>query len=146
MEKLDEALINLRQNMDDDKSRSAFYDLFLNYTFFVPILDDRKPEGEAAAVEGAREVLPLITEAEGKDYLMLFSSLEHLKAWDKDVADIRFIEVPGHLLARTTTGALHWAMNAGTDFSKQFHPDEIKWLRAAVEKCDAEAAARESEA
>jgi len=145
MEKLDEALINLRQNMDDDRTRSAFYDLFLNFTFFVPILDDREPQDQAAAVEGAREVLPLITEAEGNDYLMLFSSLERLKAWDKDVEEMRHIEAPGHLLARTTTGALHWAMNAGTEFSKQFLPEEIAWLREAVERCDAEAAG-ESEA
>ena len=34
---------------------------------------------------------------------------------------------------------LHWALNVGTDFSKQFLPDEIAWLREVVEQCNAAA-------
>jgi hypothetical protein len=34
---------------------------------------------------------------------------------------------------------LHWAMNVGTEFSKEFLPEEIAWLREAVERCDASA-------
>lgn len=132
MEKLDEALVNLRQNPKDGKKQSEFYDLFLNSSFFVPILE----EGEQAEQNGG--VLPLITEAEGKDFLMLFSSLERLKAWD---GEARFVEVPGHILALSTMEPLHWALNVGTDHSKQFHPEEIAWLRDSVERCNAEAAA-----
>jgi hypothetical protein len=139
MNTLDEALVDLRQNMDDRKKQSEFYDLFLNSSFFVPILGDREPEGAAADDDGTREVLPVITEAEGNDYLMLFSSLERLKGWVNS-EEAPYIEVAGHLLALTTTAPLHWAMNAGTDFSKQFHPEEIAWLREAVERCNAEAA------
>lgn len=83
-------------------------------------------------------VLPLITEADGNDYLMIFSSLERLKAWDGDKT--RSIEVPGHILALSTKPPLHWALNVGTEFSKQFHPEEIAWLRDSVERCNAEAA------
>lgn len=132
MEKLDEALLDLRQDMRDQKKQSAFYDLFLNANFFVPILED----GESQ--EQAGKVLPLITESEGNDYLMLFSSLERLQAWKAE--EIRHIEVPGHVLALSTMPPLHWALNVGTDYSKQFHPEEIAWLRESVERCNAEAA------
>ena len=132
MEKLDEALLDLRQDMRDQKKQSAFYDLFLNANFFVPILDNDEPQ------EQARKVRPLITESEGNDYLMLFSSLERLHAWDPE--EIRHIEVPGHVLALSTMPPLHWALNVGTDYSKQFHPEEIAWLRESVERCNAEAA------
>ncbi|WP_129126448.1 SseB family protein [Geomonas oryzae] len=131
MEKLDEALVNLRQNLRDGKKQSEFYDLFLNSAFFVAILK------ESEQVEKAGGVLPLITEADGKDYLMLFSTLERLKAWD---AETQYIEVPGHLLALSTTPPLHWALNVGTEYSKEFHPEEIAWLRDSVERCNAEAA------
>ncbi|MBU5612820.1 SseB family protein [Geomonas azotofigens] len=131
MEKLDEALVNLRQDMQDGKKQCEFYDLFLNSSFFVPILED----GEQ---EQAGGVVPVITEADGKDFLMLFSTVERLKAWDPAA---RFIEVPGHLLALSTVDPLNWALNVGTDYSKQFHPEEIAWLRGAVEHCNAEAAA-----
>lgn len=150
MNTLDEALVNLRQDMDDPKKQSAFYDLFLNSTFFVPILHDREPVNEAAAADGAREVLPVITEAGGNDYLMLFDTLDRMKDWSKkdlkedDEEEVRYVEVAGHLLALTTTAPLHWAMNAGTEYSKQFFPEEIAWLRDAVERCNAEAASQEA--
>ncbi|TGU71576.1 SseB family protein [Geomonas terrae] len=131
MEKFDEALVNLRQNLRDGKKQSEFYDLFLNSAFFVPILK------QSEQVEKSGGVLPLITEADGKDYLMLFSTLERLQAWD---AETPYIEVPGHLLALSTTPPLHWALNVGTEYSKEFHPEEIAWLRDSVERCNAEAA------
>lgn len=131
MQKLDEALVTLRQNLNEGKKQSEFYDLFLNSAFFVPILKDSEQQEEAGGV------LPLITEADGKDYLMLFSTLNRLQAWD---AEAQYIEVPGHLLALSTTPPLHWALNVGTDYSKEFHPEEIAWLREAVERCNAEAA------
>lgn len=131
MQALDDALVDLRQNMRDPKKQSAFYDLFLNSSFFVPILDEK------ATPEEAGGVLPVITEAEGNDYLMLFSTLERLQAWDPQQAP--YIEVPGHLLAVSSTPHLHWALNVGSDYSKQFHPEEIAWLRESVERCNAEA-------
>ncbi|HJV66043.1 MAG TPA: SseB family protein [Geomonas sp.] len=139
MEKLDEALVELRQNMRDHKKQSAFYDLFLNATFFVPVLDTPRPQEPGDPNDnGTRAVLPMVIEAEGNDYLMLFSSLERLKGWSPEV--VPHIEVPGHVLALNTVPPLHWALNAGTDFSKQFHPEEIAWLRACVERCNEEAA------
>ena len=131
MEKLDEALVTMRQNTTDGKKQSAFYDLFLNASFFVPILAESEQQEEAGGV------VPLIAEADGKDYLMLFSTVERLQAWEPAAP---YIEVPGHLLALTTVEPLNWALNVGTEYSKEFHPEEIAWLRDAVERCNAEAA------
>jgi hypothetical protein len=144
MNNLDEALVDLRQDINDRKKQSAFYDLFLNSSFFVPILGDNKQQGAAAEADGTREVLPVISEAAGNDYLMLFSSLERLKGWI-NAEEAPYIEVAGHLLALTTTAPLHWALDVGTDFSKQFHPEEIAWLKEAVERCNAEAAKEQGE-
>ncbi|QWV94828.1 SseB family protein [Geomonas oryzisoli] len=131
MEKLDEALANLRQNMSDGKKQCEFYDLFLNSSFFVPIVEESEQQEESGGV------VPLITEADGKDYLMLFSTLERLQAWE---ATASYVEVPGYLLALSTVAPLNWALNIGTEYSKQFHPEEIAWLRESVERCNAEAA------
>ena len=136
MTELDTALAVLRQDMNDAKSQSKFYDLFLNTTFFVPTLDEGNLDAPAAGGEG--EVMPLVIEAEGNDYLMLFDTVERLRAWAQTKAG--YVEVPGHVLAATTMPPLHWALNVGTDFSKQFLPDEIAWLREVVERCNAAAA------
>jgi hypothetical protein len=135
MTELDTALEKLRQNMNDPRRQSGFYDIFLNGTFFVPTL-----MGEAADQAGVQDeqVLPLIMESDGNDYLMLFDTRERLTAWSETAAT--FVEVPGHVLAATSMPPLHWALNVGTDYSKQFTPDEIAWLRDAVERCNAAAA------
>ncbi|AJE03983.1 SseB family protein [Geobacter pickeringii] len=143
MTELDKALDTLRQDMSDAKSQSKYYDLFLNATFFVPTLDEKALEGAAgAAPEGG--VLPLVIEAEGNDYLMLFDTRERMHAWAE--AEVPCVEVPGHILAATSMPPLHWALNVGTDYSKQFLPDEIAWLREVVERCNAEAAKAEGDA
>lgn len=140
MTELDKALTTLRQDMNDAKGQSKYYDLFLNASFYVPNLDEQALDGVTdAAQEG--QVLPLIIESEGNDYLMLFDTKERLLAWAQ--TEVKWVEMPGHVLAVTTMPPLHWALNAGTDYSKQFLPDEIAWLREVVERCNAEAGGQE---
>ncbi|MBT0664446.1 SseB family protein [Geobacter pelophilus] len=137
MTELDQALDTLRKDMSDPKSQSKYFDLFLNSTFFVPTLGDQELiEIGMVAAEG--EVLPLVIESEGNDYLMLFDSKERMYAWAQ--AEVESVEMPGFVLAATSQAPLHWALNVGTDYSKQFVPDEIAWLRDVVERCDVEAA------
>jgi hypothetical protein len=135
MTELDKALENMRQDVNDTTRQSGFYDLFLNATFFVPTLT-----GEVAEQAGVQEgqALPLIMESDGNDYLMLFDTRERLTAWSE--TEVTCVEVPGHVLAATSMPPLHWALNVGTDYSKQFVPDEIAWLRQSVERCNALAA------
>lgn len=136
---LDQALQTLREDMEDAKCQSKYYDIFLNTTFCVPTFDQQEPGGEAAPEEG--QVLPLVIESEGNDYLMLFDTEERLKSWAAD--DVKWVGVPGYVLAATTMPPLHWALNVGTEYSKQFLPDEIAWLREVVERCNEAAAAQE---
>ena len=136
MTALDTALEVLRQDMDDAKSQSTFYDIFLNTSFFVPTLDELPPD-IAEDTPQDEQVLPLVIESEGNDYLMLFDARERMNDWAQ--AEVECVEVPGHLLAATTMPPLHWALNAGTAYSKRFLPDEIAWLREVVERCSAEA-------
>ena len=143
MSQLDEALVELRQDMDDPKRQSKYYDLFMNSTFFVPTMppEPQDPESDAAMTED--HVMPLVMESEGNDYLMLFDSIERLYAWAKQ--ETGYVEVPGHFLAVTSAPPLHWALNVETEFAKPFIPAEIAWLKEVVEQCQA-AAAKNSEA
>jgi peptidyl-prolyl cis-trans isomerase C len=142
MTELDQALKALFLDMDNAKHQSKFYDLFINTTFCVPTLDPQEIDGKMTQEEG--EVFPLIIESEGNDYLMLFDSEERLKAWAAD--DVKWVGVPGYVLAATTMPPLHWALNVGTEYSKQFVPDEIAWLREVVERCNEAATAQEEPA
>lgn len=137
MTPLDRALEALRLDTNDAVAQSEFYDLFLNTTFCVPRLDPR--EMDNAAGEG--QVLPLIMESDGNDFLMIFDTEERLKDWASE--EVAWVGVPGYALTLSTMPPLHLALNVGTDYSKIFIPDEIAWLREAVERCSEEAAAQE---
>ncbi len=132
MTDLDRALVNLRADMNDDAAKSAYYDLFLNATFFVPTLTAEQAREVAPEAAEAGESLPLVVTADGQDYLMLFDSEERMRAWTTEAP---FAEVPGHVLATMSSPPLHWALNVGSEHSKQFLPDEIAWLREVVEQC-----------
>lgn len=136
---LDQALQTLRLDMDDAKRQSKFYDIFLNTTFCVPTLGQQEPGGESAAEEG--QAPPLVIESDGNDYLLLFDTEERLKSWAAD--DVKWVGVPGYILAATTMPPLHWALNVGTEYSKQFLPDEIAWLHEVVVRCNEAAVAQE---
>jgi len=136
---LDQALQSLREDMTDAKRQSKFYDIFLNTTFCVPSFDRKELDGEADVEEG--QVLPLIVESEGNDYLLLFDTEERLKNWAG--AEAKWVDVPGYVLAATTMPPLHMAMNVGTEYSKRFLPDEIAWMREVVERCNEAAQAEE---
>lgn len=120
MTKLDEALNLSRQ---DAKAQPLFYDLFLNSLFFIPVITE---EGKADE-EGA---LPLLIEAEGNSYLMLFDTIKRLTDWAED--DAKYVSLPGHAVTEMSLPHLRWAMNYGTEFQKQFELDEIEWLKDVV--------------
>jgi hypothetical protein len=140
MTELDQALAALRQDINDSKGQSHYYSLFLNSSFFVPTLDEQLLDGEVDKQQEG-QVLPLVIESDGNDYLMLFDTKERLLDWTN--SEGQWVEVPGNVLAATTMPPLHWALNAGTEYSKQFLPDEIAWLREVVERCNAAAAVQE---
>ncbi len=142
MTELDQALENMRQDMNDQRNQSKFYDLFLNSLFIVPKLNEQEAT-EAGGELAEGQVLPMVIESEGNDYLMLFDSRERLYAWAETEVDS--VEMPGYVLAANSMAPLHWALNVGTDYAKQFLPDEIAMLRDAVEQCNARAAMEPAE-
>ena len=143
MTDLDKALVAVRTSPDDDASQSAYYDLFLNATFWVPTLSPEQALELAPEAAAAGETMPLVVEAEGIDYLMLFDSPERMAAWTQ--REVTFVEVPGYFLAETTVPPLNWALNVGTEYSKRFVPEEIAWLRQVAEQCKAAADALEGQ-
>ena len=123
MTKLDQALEACRQ---DRKMQPVFYDLFLNSLFFVPTIEDAEKKTKVND-EGA---LPLLVEADGTSFLLLFDTIKRLTDWADE--DAKYVALPGHAITEMSLPNLHWAMNYGTEYQKQFEPDEINWLENVV--------------
>jgi len=135
MTELDKALATLRQDMENQQFLSEYYDLFLNSPLFVPVHDPQNaPAGTEQAVAEGHQV-PLVLEADGQEYLLMFDTEPRLRDWAGG-EDVHFAVVPGHVVAEISEPPLHWALNVGTDHSKQFVPDEIIWLKDVVRRCN----------
>jgi len=137
MTELDQALTKFVQ---DEKEQAAYYNLVLNTRFYIPTVDDKAAAGKAT-VSKDDTFSPLLLEADGKRYMLLFDSEERLSTWAKQPTP--YVALPGRALAGVTPPSLHWAMNVGTGYAKEFVPEEIGWLREAARKADEEAQGEE---
>lgn len=134
MTSLDKALKELYDDPENTDKRHHFYSLFLQTNFLVPTFDEEK--GDMARGEGEptdpQSALPLIMEADGNDFMLLFDHEDRVVAWAEE--GVKCITIPGYVAVTMATDELHLAMNVGTDYSKQFVPEEIAWLKEVVEK------------
>lgn len=125
MTKIDEALILSRQ---DPKAQPLFYDLFLNSLFFIPVIEEKEQEGKKKDPEDG--AIPLLVEADGNSYLMMFDTVKRLTDWADE--DAKYAPIPGHAITEMSLPNLHWALNYGSEQQKQFEPEEIAWLKDVV--------------
>jgi hypothetical protein len=128
MTELDQALDTLRKDVDSSDNQSNFYNIFLNTKFYVPSITDEVPLGEGDATKEVE--MPLIVDAEGMNYLMLFDTEERLETWAEK--KVPFMQTHGHLIVASSPNDFYWAMNFTTEYGKQFVPDEIAWLKKMV--------------
>lgn len=121
MSVLDDVLQKFNDNPEE--GQHAFYETVLNTIFYIPLRDDpseEKPE----------KVAPLILESDDKGYLMMFDSEERLNAWAGQ--EVPHTTYPGFQLAEMSPEGLYWALNVGSEQTKEFIPEEIDMLKQAV--------------
>jgi hypothetical protein len=126
---LDKALDAARQNAE---KKSAFYNIFLGSELFIPTLDQPIQDSTPRRSQAGEKFSPYIVEHNGKKYLPIFDSFERLSKWIRKQAT--YVAMPAHALVRAFHGDLYFMLNTGTDFIKEFTPEEIQWLRNTVEK------------
>ena len=121
MNPLDEALSGYLQ---DENQQEPYYRLVLDSELYIPLQQDDSD----TPMEQRDSHRPLLLESEGKHYMLLFDSEERLKTWANK--DLPFVILTGLGAATISTAGLHWALNVGSKFAKEFVPDEIQHLRA----------------
>ena len=128
MTELDQVLADF---MDDEKNQDPFYNLVLNSKFYMPVHSDDAEIGEKQISQDAN-IQPLIVESEDNHYLVMFDTEERLTDWAQKA--VNYVVLPGFVIVQMTPDKLHWAMNMGTDYPKQFVPEEITWLKEVVQQ------------
>ena len=134
MSPLDQALANLQENPKETANLHAYYDLFLNSVLFVP---GYSTKGECLAKEAGAEVLPLVMQADGKEYMVMFDSEQRAQEWAQE--EVYCLALPGVVIAEMSKDEIHWGLNPGTEHQKEFIAQEIAWLKEVVKSAkDAE--------
>lgn len=123
MTPLDQAFEAAKAN---ESARNDFYSLLLNSTLYIPTHDIPAEHDRARAGENT-SFSPIIVEAEGAAYLMLFDTIEKLTNWAQ--RPVGYVGLSGHIIANISESHLHWALNAGTNYIKIFMPDEVRWMK-----------------
>jgi len=129
MTELDQALADF---IEDEQKQGAFYDLVLNTKFYVPVYAEDEENVGQKEIQKDDSIEPMILESEGNHYLMMFESEERLSEWAKE--QVNYVVLPGFVIVQMTPEKLYWAMNMGTDYQKQFVPEEIAWLKDVVQQ------------
>jgi hypothetical protein len=126
---LDKALAVARQ---DSENKIAFYNTFLGSELFIPTLDQPVQDSTLRRSQAGEKFMPYVIEHNGKKYLPVFDSFERLSKWIQKQAT--YVAMPAHALVCAIHGDLYFKLNTGTDFTKEFNPEEIQWLRNTVEQ------------
>nr|WP_320051282.1 SseB family protein [uncultured Desulfuromonas sp.] len=129
MTELDQALADF---IEDEQKQGAFYDLVLNTKFYIPVYADEEDNVGKKDIQKDDSIEPVILESEGNHYLMLFENEERLSDWANE--KVNYVVLPGFVIVQMTPEKLYWAMNMGTDYQKQFVPEEITWLKDVVQQ------------
>lgn len=115
---------------NDPSQAGRFYDRFLSTTLYVPTWEAGGPMGARRAGEDER-FAPILIEAEGAQFMPVFDRLDRLETWAD--REITYVAMPAHALVTSIAGQdIHVALNVGTDYYKEFVPEEIAAVRQSM--------------
>lgn len=127
-EELDNFIAKAYQNEGKKEDVNKVYLTFLQTLLYVPVKKD--------AVNTSDEPFhPLFTKIEDNTYMLVFNTLDRLKNWAGDAIDqMNYVELSGHDVVFGINPEVYLCLNVGTEFYKEFSPDEVFHLKKIVAK------------
>jgi len=97
---------------------------------YVPCQQEETPNSDEPFV-------PLFAKIDDKFYMSVFDTYERLLDWAGDKKDqISYVELPGKDLIFGISDTAYLCLNVGTDYYKEFLPEEIKRLKMIVSRIE----------
>lgn len=125
MNPLDIAIQQAFDAQGNSKEANKAYLEFIKANFIIPI--------ETQSNEDSPEVLFL--EENGQRFLPVFTTVESLDAWAKDIKnDIQLLKLSGVDLLKGIGGEVYVCLNIGSPSYKEFNPSEIARMKSIVLK------------
>jgi hypothetical protein len=111
------------------------YLTLLRSSLFIPVekqgLHVVDPENEE------EQFKPLFALMDDKYFMLAFDTVDRLKGWAGDQMDmIAYVELIGRDLIAGISEQVYLCLNIGTDFYKEFSPDEVVQVKKIVARID----------
>lgn len=104
------------------------YLLLLRSLLYIPVKKEKSPDEE-------EPFYPLFAHIDDQYYLSAFDTLSRLQTWAGDHFDqIAYVEISGHDLIAGMNEGVFLCLNHGTDYYKEFSPDEVFHLKKIVSR------------
>lgn len=127
---LDQVLANAFASQGKQEDVNKVYLTLLRTQFFLPVRKETSPEDE-------EPFRPLFAKVDDNYFMLAFDTLERLKVWAGEQYDhINFVEIIGKDLIAGINDTVYLCINYGTEFYKEFSPDEVKKLKLVVSRIE----------
>ncbi|MBV8801836.1 MAG: SseB family protein [Gammaproteobacteria bacterium] len=130
MTELDQKISAAYQSEGKQEDVNQVYLTLLGTVLFVPVQKEK-------AVLDDEPFRPLFANIDGNYFLIAFDTADRLKGWaQQDVNNIAYVELSGRDMLAGMNDNVYLALNVGTEFYKEFSPDEVKQIKKIISKID----------
>lgn len=130
MTELDQAISAAFASEGKQDDVNKVYLLLLRSLLFIPVSKEKSTDSD-------EPFSPLFATIDGRYYMLAFDTLERLNAWAGDHRDeMGYVELSGHDLIKGVNDQACFSLNVGTDYYKEFLPEEIKRLKTIVSRIE----------
>jgi hypothetical protein len=134
MTELDTHIKKAFENPDDPKSAASVYNTFFKSELFLPC-KKLTAEEQQSLYDDEQRFIPLYSEHEGNYYLLVFDTLKRLDEWAGELrSGIDYASIQGSDLVVGLGEKVFVCLNFGTDYYKEFSPQEVAKLKGILIK------------
>ena len=112
------------------------YLTFLRSPLLIPV--EKVAADQVPAADSEEEPFkPLFAKVEGNFFMLVFDTVERLRAWAGDQLDlIDYVEISGRDIIAGLSDQVYLGLNLGEKYYKEFSPDEVIQLKKIVARID----------
>ncbi len=130
MTELDKAISAAFASLGKQEDVNKVYLTLLRTPLFIPVQKEKKVDDE-------EPFRPLFASIEDKIFMLAFDTMERLTSWAGSQFDkMSYVELSGRDVVAGLSEKVYLCINYGTDFYKEFSPDEVKRLKTVVARID----------
>jgi hypothetical protein len=133
MTELDRVIAGAYASEGKQEDVNKVYLTLLRTPLFLPV----QKEDVGVLADNEEPFKPLYAKIDDHYFILVFDTLERLTAWAGDqLPHINYVEISGRDVLAGLNEQVFLCLNHGTDFYKEFVPDEVKRLKMIVSRID----------